>query len=84
MNVKPLQASLLAIGLLGLGLWSLNLWLYHSWLAGGPPDPRPEWHLAWSYVFLGIGLLSLGGAGWVTWNWRVEVKRWIESLVGSI
>jgi LPXTG-motif cell wall-anchored protein len=84
MKLTPVKAALAVIGLVLLGLWSLDLWLFHGWLAGGPPNPRPEWHLAWSYVFLVIGLACLGGAGWVTWRRRAGVKRWLESLIGSI
>ncbi len=44
--------------LLAAGLWFLNLTLFHIWAAGGPPSPRPEWHLYWSKIF---AICSLGG-----------------------
>ena len=84
MKLTPVKAALLVIALVVVGLGSLNLWLFHSWLAGGPPTPHPERHLAWSYLFLVIGVASMAGAGWVTWRRRVEVKRWLESLVEGI
>ncbi len=84
MKLTPLKATLLVVALVVGGLWSLNLWLFHSWLAGGPPTPNPEWHLAWSYVFLAIGLACLGGAGRITWQRRAAVKGWLESLVEGI
>jgi hypothetical protein len=84
MKLTSGRAAALVIVAIVLGLWSLDLWLFHSWAAGGPPTPRPMWHLIWSYLFLVLGLGCLAVAGWVTWIRRAEVQRWLKSLVDGI
>jgi hypothetical protein len=37
-----------------------------------------------SYLLIVVGVGSLAVAGWVTWQRRVEVKRWLKALVASI
>ena len=84
MKLSPLRGAFAIIALIVIGLFSLNLWLFHAWAAGGPPSPNPEWHAAWSWVFLAVGAACLCASGVLIWQRRMGLKKWVASLVGTI
>ncbi len=83
MRLNPIQTTVAIIAMLVAAYFSLTFWVFHGWASGIPPYDRPQWHQAWSWVFLALGLVSMGGAGWMTWRWRAGLKRWFDSLIGS-
>ena len=62
--MKPSQSVALLLRWLGslfsaaASVYFLSLTAYHVWAAGGPPNPRPDWHLKWSGIFLFAAFLS--------------------------
>ena len=51
-------------------LFCLYLGLFHGWLAGGPPNPNPEWHRTWSNRFFITGLVLGASAAILRWKRR--------------
>lgn len=64
--VRWLAAALLVAA----GLWLLNLAAFNAWVAGGPPDPPPEYQFRWATRFLVASVLSFSGAAVVLWLMR--------------
>lgn len=54
---------LLCLALVAVALYAGNLAAFHAWAGSGPPTDRPEWHLRWAAVFIGVAVVAVIGIG---------------------